>query len=82
LRFLLSALDAHDIGARECIDAMPKRQEAIPAPRRRLGRTGSAAVERSLAAQAGQVKDAAQQSALDEQSVRAVARNPSGPIPW
>jgi hypothetical protein len=38
-------MDAHDIGAMDCIDAMPKRQEAIPALRRRLGRTGSAAVK-------------------------------------
>jgi len=38
-------MDPHDIGAMDCIDAMPKRQEAIPALRRRLGRTGSAAVK-------------------------------------
>jgi len=62
---LLSALDAHDTGAMDRIDAMPKRQEAIPALRRRLGRTCGAAVECSLAAAAGQVKDAAQQSAPD-----------------
>jgi len=56
-------MDAHDTGAMDRADAMPKRQEAIPALRRRLGRTGSAAVRRSLAAAAGEVKDAAQQSA-------------------
>jgi len=61
--FLLSAMDAHDIGAMDRVNAMPKRQEAIPALRRRLGLTGSAAVRCSLAAAAGQVKDAAQQSA-------------------
>jgi len=38
---LLSAMDAHDTGALHFLDAMPKRQEANPAPRRRLGCRGS-----------------------------------------
>jgi len=33
-------MDAHDTGAMACVDAMPKRQEAIPALRRRLGPHG------------------------------------------
>jgi len=33
-------MNAHDIGAMDRNDAMPKRQEAIPALRRRLGPHG------------------------------------------